>query len=113
MLKTYVQHSARSSSSDTLHHGVLGLVTETGEIADILKKHTEYGQDLDIPNLREEMGDLMFYWAMICRVFSFNPDDILQENYDKLLKRYPSGFTNEHAKLRLDKELELHSMHKC
>ena len=46
-----------------LFHGVLGLATESGEIADNVKKHLFYGKDADEPNLIEELGDILWYVA--------------------------------------------------
>jgi len=33
----------------------------------------------------------MWYMAMICNFFNWNLEDILQENVEKLRKRYPIG----------------------
>jgi NTP pyrophosphatase (non-canonical NTP hydrolase) len=49
-----------------LSHGMLGLITETGEICDAIKKHTIYSKELDIANIGEEFGDSMWYAAILC-----------------------------------------------
>ena len=49
-----------------LFHGVLGLATESGEIADNVKKHLFYGKDADQDNLIEELGDILWYVATCC-----------------------------------------------
>ena len=109
-LNEYVEQSARTESSafhpsvspSTLH-GAIGLSGEAGEILDCLKKTMFYGRQLDIENLREEIGDTMWYIACICRSESFDLEEILQENIDKLKLRYPEKFTTEHSIKRLDK----------
>lgn len=45
-------------------HSAYGLVTETGELVDIFKKHIFYNKDLDLVNLKEEIGDLFWYCAL-------------------------------------------------
>ena len=35
---------------------------------------------------------------MICNFFEWDMQDILNNNVEKLKKRYPNGFTIEHAK---------------
>ena len=47
-------------------HAVAGIVTEAGELQDALKKHLFYGRPLDRTNLIEELGDLMWYVALLC-----------------------------------------------
>jgi hypothetical protein len=42
-------------------------------------------------------GDTLWYMAMICNFYSWDLQEILQENLEKLKKRYPEGFTHEAA----------------
>jgi hypothetical protein len=43
----------RLSDESTIHllHAATGMVTEAGELLDMLKKHIFYGKDLDLVNL--------------------------------------------------------------
>ena len=43
----------------------LGLIGETGEVADILKKHLWHGADLDREHFIEELGDVAWYAAAL------------------------------------------------
>ena len=43
----------------------LGIMGESGEVADILKKHWFHGHDLNRGHLKEELGDLLFYIAWL------------------------------------------------
>ena len=45
-------------------HAALGLVTECGELLDIVKKHWCYGKPVDPVHCREELGDLCWYLAV-------------------------------------------------
>lgn len=86
-----------------LMHATLGIAGESGELVDAVKKSVIYGKDLDIVNMREEIGDIMWYIALMCRTLDFDLDEILDENIAKLKLRYPEKYTDEHASLRLDK----------
>lgn len=74
-------------------HASMGLVTESGELMDALKKHLMYGKPLDIPNLVEEAGDLEWYMALLLRALLRTHDSIFEINIAKLQARYPEKFT--------------------
>ena len=76
----------------------LGIAGEAGDVAGCIKK--TYAQDeVQILGIRENLGDTMWYIAMICNFYGWNFDDVLRENIDKLSKRYKSGgFTTDEAR---------------
>jgi len=78
-------------------HMILGMQTEAAEIADLYKKHIAYGKTLDLVNLKEEIGDLMWYIANMCNLHGWDLLEILATNIEKLKARYPDKFTNEQA----------------
>lgn len=89
-------------------HGAMGICTEGGELLDAVKKHIFYGKDLDIVNIKEEIGDALYYIAVICDVCDFDFYDVCQINIDKLKARYGDRFSSEKALNRdLDKEREI------
>lgn len=94
----------RAAEHSPLLHAQLGICSEAGEIADAIKKHVIYGQELNVENLIEEAGDLMWYVALLLDVLGEELDSVLQQNIEKLKKRYPEGFSEFHAKERLDKK---------
>lgn len=91
-----------------LLHAVIGLVTETGELADAFKKHIFYRKDIDWINILEETGDLMWYLGILFRVIEektgTKPEGVLIRNIEKLKARYPNGFKEEDA---LNRDLSL------
>jgi NTP pyrophosphatase (non-canonical NTP hydrolase) len=110
-LKVYEEQSSRTMAPsvhleafkiDTLH-GIIGVSTEAGELLDAVKKGLFYGRKPDMTNVREEIGDVMWYLMAILRAEGWDLEDIMQENIDKLKLRYPEQFTTEHSKMRLDK----------
>jgi hypothetical protein len=44
-----------------LQHSILGLIDETGEISSCLKKEIGYGKELDLVNMKEEIGDKIYF----------------------------------------------------
>jgi NTP pyrophosphatase (non-canonical NTP hydrolase) len=81
-----------------LMHCALGLVTEAGELADVVKKHLCYGKPLQseqVINIKEEMGDLLWYIANLCDLFDYQFEDLMEANIRKLRTRYPEKFELE------------------
>ena len=83
-----------------LIHASMGLVTEAGEFQDMLKKHLYYGRELDTVNLREEIGDLLWYCAIALEALDTDFQSVMQTNIDKLKARYPEKFTEDSANNR-------------
>ena len=71
-------------------HACLGLASETGEIADALKKHIVYGKELDLINLLEESGDLMWYQALLLTAIKKTMEEVMEKNMAKLKLRFPT-----------------------
>lgn len=78
----------------------LGLSGEVGEFNDMIKKWIFHEKDLDMAHLKKELGDVMWYVAMMCESFGWDLDDILQMNVDKLKARFPEGFDTNLANNR-------------
>lgn len=57
-----------------LLHCATGLVTESAELVDAVKKNVFYGKPLDVVNIKEEIGDILWYIAIPVRIFSLDLD---------------------------------------
>jgi NTP pyrophosphatase (non-canonical NTP hydrolase) len=75
----------------------LGVAGEAGDIASCIKKTFCHDND-QRKGVKENIGDMMWYAAMICNYFGWDMDKVLEENIEKLKKRYPKGFTLKNAK---------------
>ena len=88
-----------------IYNGVLGLNGESGECADLLKKHLFQGHPLDITKLIEEVGDVLWYCSLLADGLNVELGWIADMNIVKLNKRYPEGFDPEKSMNR-EKEKE-------
>lgn len=89
-----------------LIHMGLGVSTEANELLDAIKKHVIYQKPLDVGNIKEELGDLLFYMSNLMQSVGLSFDDVLQHNIDKLSVRYASGkYSDTQAQQRADKLL--------
>ena len=75
----------------------LGIAGEAGDVASCIKKTFAHDNDQRV-GIRENIGDTLWYAAMICNFFGWDLQEVLDENVEKLKKRYPNGFTTEIAK---------------
>ena len=87
-----------------LLHCALLVSEEAGELISPIKSHFAYGKGLDVENILEECGDLLFSMTGILNHVGCNLDDAMEYNYRKLAKRYPKGFNFQDAVARKDKQ---------
>lgn len=80
----------------------LGMCGESGEFADMIKKHVFHGHAMDVPKLKRELGDVLWYVATLSDTLGFTLEDVMQTNIEKLKERYPQGFTSEDSIARKD-----------
>ncbi len=74
----------------------LGIAGEAGDVAGCIKKTITHKDD-QLPGIKENLGDTMWYIAMICNSFGWDLQEVLEENIAKLQKRHPQGFTEENC----------------
>ncbi len=86
-----------------LVHAAMGIAGEAGEVVDAVKKHWVYGKPLDVENILEECGDILFYVSACLNLCGHSLNDAMTHNIDKLNKRYPHGYTDQDAIARADK----------
>lgn len=96
-IKEFQKNSIRTLNMDLtkeqlLSNMVMGIAGESGEVADVIKKHLYQGHDLDVAHLKEEIGDVMFYIVNLANVLELDMQEVLEDNINKLRKRYPQGF---------------------
>lgn len=97
---TRFELSKACSVSPTLLHAQMGLVTEAAEVTDLVKKHVGYERSLDIQKLKDELGDMLFYWTLAVDECKSTFKEIMKMNMAKLTARYIDGYSNEEANNR-------------
>ena len=68
-------------------------------IAEIDKKSIFQGKPLDDDtkfHIKRELGDIMWYWINSCRAMGLDPNEVIDENVNKLKARYPGGEFDVH-----------------
>ena len=89
--------------------GAIGIASEGGEFAEIVKKCIFQGKPLDADTIfhaKRELGDIAWYWINSCRALGLDPNDVLEENVNKLKARYPGGeFDVHYSENRKDGDL--------
>lgn len=93
-----------------LNHSVQGLVTEVGEITDLLKKHCYYGKISTTLEFKEELGDLLFYVESTAQAVDSSLDELMELMIAKHSVRYPDGVFDATCALERDKDAELEAM---
>lgn len=98
-LRDYAPVAGRLLKTETIRllHASIGLQTESGEIADALKRHIFYGKELDKVNIVEEAGDLLWYVSVALSSVGSSFDEAMEKNIAKLKARYGDKFSEEAA----------------
>ncbi len=107
-LENYGPEHLYMKGKERLLHAGIGIATESGEFLDALKKSIFYGKELDKVNLKEELGDLLWYIAIAMDELGTDFETEMRRNIEKLKTRYPKKFEQKRALERnLEKEREI------
>ncbi len=89
--------------------GSIGIASEGGELSEIVKKCIFQGKPLDDDtqfHIKRELGDIIWYWINTCRALGLDPNEVIEENVNKLKARYPGGeFDVHYSENRKDGDL--------
>lgn len=94
LTRTMVELDCDEVNIALLLTGAMGISSEGGEFAEIVKKALFQGKPLDADtqyHLKRELGDIMWYWINSCRALGLDPNEVIKENVFKLESRYPGG----------------------
>ena len=92
-------------AGDLLLNSALGLCGESGEVADLVKKHLFQGHDLDLDHVAKELGDISWYLAVGAYAIGLDLESIFRMNKDKLEARYPDGFSADRSLHRAENDV--------
>lgn len=89
---------------ESMANFALGSTGEAGELADMIKKHIFHNHKLPFDEVGKELGDMLWYIALMGELFGFTLQEIAEMNIKKLRKRYPEGFSVDASIQRVDVE---------
>lgn len=101
-----VSKRSLETEKDMINTGVLGLCGEAGEVADHLKKGLFHDHIVSKDFLAKEVGDVLWYCAILAEGLGLSLDTIAEQNIAKLRQRYPEGFSTERS---LNRESEVNT----
>lgn len=97
------KRTAPPPTAEVLAILTLGLAGEAGEVADLVKKHLGHGHEWDHDRVKKELGDVLWYVAVLANHCHMTLEEIAYANIEKLKLRYPEGFSEERSRNRGDK----------
>ena len=77
-------------------HALHGMVGEIGELHSLYQKRYQ-GHAFDDNHAKKELGDLLWFIAEYCTARGWTLESVMQTNIDKLIDRYPQGFSAERS----------------
>lgn len=98
-LNEYQELAARTASRhdyELANYG-LGIAGEAGEVADLIKKAVFHGHDIPKDEVKKELGDVLWYLSQIASLAGLTLDEVATGNIEKLMARYPDGFSKERS----------------
>lgn len=75
--------------NDLYLNACMGMVGESAETLEHMKKYLFQGHELNRDKLIEEAGDTLWYIAKLARVCGITLEELAKRNIEKLEKRYP------------------------
>lgn len=93
----HVNLSTLTPEMAQLLHGIIGAITEIGELADAVLKHIDTGEPLDRVNVLEETGDVLWYLGRIAASQKALLSAVADANVKKLQTRFPNKFSGDAA----------------
>jgi len=87
--KTSVYPGVGTGNVEAISYATLGLVGESGEVAEAVKKFLrgDYGRDVLCDKIKLELGDVQFYLARLCTEFGLTLEEVMRANQLKLERR--------------------------
>jgi NTP pyrophosphatase (non-canonical NTP hydrolase) len=93
-LNDYQRHARRTAiypPRAAIMYPALGLAGEAGEVSNIIKKVIRDRTDVPIDKLRAELGDVLWYVAVLADDLGLKLEDIALDNIAKLAARKSRG----------------------
>jgi len=86
----------------------IGMQAESGEFSEVIKKIIFQGKEFNEEqrfHLMRELGDVLWYWVQGCTALGYTPQEVMEENINKLESRYPNGFEAIRSEVRKEGDI--------
>jgi len=103
-----LQQNHKDVQWSRLMTSAIGMLAESGEFTEIMKKIFFQGKEMTEDNrfhMKRELGDVLWYWIQGCIALGYDPEEVMQENINKLEKRYPNGFEAIRSEVRAEDDI--------
>ena len=93
-LDQYQQQAAKTAvytTSKADQYLIAGLAGEVGELASLFAKHWRGDGDLNHDHATAELGDVLWFVAMLAKELGYDLSDVAQNNLEKLADRANRG----------------------
>lgn len=100
--ETLSKSFAQNPRNIAIANWAMGLAGEAGEACDYLKKCLFHGHPMDKDKVAKEIGDVLWYAAVLAHEVGVPFEEIAQRNIAKLRARYPDHFTSADSIARRD-----------
>lgn len=84
--------------------GLQSLLWVSNQLLDLTKKGWVYEKHLSVVDFWRGIAELEAQLVMLYACLGLSRDAVIDENIAKLLRRYPTGYSNQAAQARADKE---------
>lgn len=91
------EHQHAVIANPVVLHGCLGIASEGGELLAEMQRWIWYKKPINLINVKEELGDVLWYVAEVCNALGWSMEDVMAANIAKLQQRYPDKYTDYHA----------------
>lgn len=75
-----VTRNMELNKNDSLLNAAFGLIGESGEVIDLIKKHLCQGHEINKEKLKNELGDVSWYVALACTISKIDLQQVLSHN---------------------------------
>jgi NTP pyrophosphatase (non-canonical NTP hydrolase) len=79
-----------------------GLAEEAGEVLGLVRKHVYMDHALDRDGIQRELGDALWCIAAVATSLGLTLEEVAARNVEKLVRRYPDGYSDERSRMRVD-----------
>ena len=80
-----------TAESQNIYYMTMGLTGEAGEISNKVKKVMRDGKQLDLEDIKHELGNVLWYVAGLSTVLGIDLEEVAKANLEKLKSRKERG----------------------